>query len=89
MYCISVHVLQKQQSCGSDPLLNVSGQLKRILSGVCRLLEVYELAARVRNGSDLHAVLGQNVLDSCDWVSSILSGSDNVLHIHNICRLYR
>lgn len=78
MYCIYICDLQQQQSCGSEPLLNVNDRLKPILSGVCRLLEVHELVTRVRNGSNLHAVLGQNILDSCDWVSS------TVLRMHYI-----
>ena len=61
--------LQQEQYCATEPLLNVSDELGDILSGVCRLMGIHELTTIVQNGSDLHAVLGQNILDSCNWVS--------------------
>ena len=68
MYCLLC--LQQVKYCAStEPLLNVTDELGGILSGVCRLVGIHELATIVQNGSDLHAVLGQNVLDSCNWVS--------------------
>lgn len=56
------------QMCGIEPLLNVSGDLEPILTGVCWLLEIQELITEVQNGSDLQAILEQNALDSCRWV---------------------
>ena len=65
-----------------EPLLvNVSGDLKPILEKVCDLLAVYELVATVDSGSDLHALLGQNIEDSCNWVSS----HRKYIHVHTSC----
>ena len=58
------------QVCGREPLINVSQDLGSILNGICSLLEIQELVAQVQNGSDLHAILEQNILDSCQWVSN-------------------
>lgn len=52
-----------------EPLLNVTEELENILSGVCEMMEIYELGTKEPNGSDLQAVVGQNVLESCVWVS--------------------
>ena len=60
--------IYNQRSCTREPLLNASEELQTILSGVCQLLEVQELTAKVQNESDLHVVLKQNILDSCHWV---------------------
>ena len=56
------------QVCDVEPLMNVSKDLKSILTGVCWLLEIQELVSEVRNGSDLHTILEHNILDSCKWV---------------------
>ena len=61
--------MQEKLYCKLDPLLEVNKTLEDILSGACKLFEVHKLATKVQNGSNLHAVLGQNVLDSCNWVS--------------------
>jgi len=34
---------------------------------------VYELVAKVNDNSDLTALLGQNIQDSCSWVSDIIN----------------
>lgn len=60
--------LQQQQLCESEPLLNISYELESVLSGACELLEWYEFIGQEMNESDYHAVLGQNILDSCNWV---------------------
>lgn len=59
------------QAC-ERKLLNVSGDLSSILSGMCQLMEVQQLAAKVHTGSDLHAILEQNVLDFCQWVCTVI-----------------
>ena len=61
--------MQEKLYCKHDSLLEVNKTLEYILSGACKLLEVHKLATKGQNGSDLHAVLGQNVLDLCNWVS--------------------
>ena len=47
--------------------------MKAILSGVCELMQVQELTGKVLNGSDLQAVLEQNVLDACHWVCTFVT----------------
>ena len=39
-----------------------------IMAGICELLEVETLSAKVSNGSNLHAILEQNTVDICQWV---------------------
>lgn len=65
--------LQYQEMSVHEPLLTVTGELKTILSGVCEMMEIYELAlTKVLKESDFHAVFGQALLESCDWVSLFL-----------------
>ena len=68
LYC---HIIQSLQmhACDSEPLLTAGAELTTLLSAVCELMEVEELAAKVRNGSDLHIILEQNILDACHWVN--------------------
>ena len=54
-------------------LVSVSGTLQTILESVCDLVTVYELVAKVNDNSDLTALLGQNIQDSCSWVSGIIN----------------
>lgn len=75
--------LQQQELCDSEPLLNVSYDLERVLSGVCELLEWYEFIAQEINGSDYHAVLGQTLLDSCNWVGVLITTFTNVMLYHS------
>ena len=56
------------RTCDSDPLLSAGKELQDLLAGVCQLMAVQELVGEVGNRSDLHAILEQNVLDSCHWV---------------------
>jgi len=53
-------------------LVSVSGTLQTILESVCDLVTVYELVAKVNDNNDLTALLGQNIQDSCSWVSGII-----------------
>lgn len=62
------YILQLQ-TC-EEPLLNVTGDLSTILYRMCQLMEIQAIATKVDNGSDLNAVLEQNVLDTCQWVSA-------------------
>lgn len=68
----STDYLQSEQirACDSEPLITAGDGPQGILKGVCELMAVQELTRKVYNESDLHAVLEQNILDSCHWVSS-------------------
>ena len=68
------------------PLVNISGplDLQPILDSLCELVTVYELVSNVENGSDLRALLGQNIEDSCNWVSNP-DLACMVLLMHNAC----
>ena len=48
-------------------MLNCSKEIRGILSSVCHLLEIKELAAKLDD--EFHALFEQVVLDSCNWVS--------------------
>ena len=65
------HILQhdRLQVC-EEPLLNVTGTLRGILHNLCQVMEIQGLLAKVDNGSDLNAILEQNILDTCQWVGS-------------------
>ena len=67
------------------PLVNISGplDLQPILDSLCELVTVYGLVSDVENGSDFHALLGQNIEDSCNWVSS----PDLARLLHNACAI--
>ena len=70
---VHVSLLQKDQVSACDnhqPFLSVGEDLKNILNGVCELMAVQAVTAKVHNGSDLQSVLEQNIIDSCHWVSS-------------------
>lgn len=66
----TIFLLQNEQIQASDsqPLIRASAGLQSILTGVCELLEVQELARKVENESDLNSILQENVLDTCHWV---------------------
>ena len=51
----------------------MSGTLQTILESVCDLVTVYELVAKVNDSSNITALLGQNIQDSCNWVSDIVN----------------
>ena len=65
-------------------MVSASEHLHIILDGVCELLTVYELVAKVNLNSDLTALLGQNIQDSCNWVSITSSHSTVVLCIQGL-----
>lgn len=66
-FCIVL--LQNQQIHEhTQPLLSAGADLQAILTGVCELMEVQELANKVQNESDFNSILQENVLDSCHWV---------------------
>ena len=70
------------------PLVDISGplDLQPILDSLCELVTVYELVSNVENGSDLHALLGRNIEDSCTWVSN--QGLVRMLLLmHNTCTM--
>ena len=50
-------------------IVNVNESLQNVLNAVCDLLTIYELVAKVNLNSNLTALLGQNIQDSCNWVS--------------------
>ena len=61
--------MQQIVTFNEEALLSISGvQLRSVLEGVCDLVSVYELISKVDSGSDLHTLLMQNVVDSCNWV---------------------
>lgn len=70
-YILYSHILQhdRLQVC-EEPLLNVTGTLRGILHNLCQVMEIQGLLAKVDNGSDLNAILEQNILDTCQWVGS-------------------
>ena len=59
---------QQQSYEASDALLNITAEVEGILSGVCHLLEMQELVAKVDSESNLHTIIEANILDSCHWV---------------------
>ena len=61
--------MQQIVTFNEEALLSISGvQLRSVLEGVCDLVSVYDLISKVDNVSDLHTLLTQNVVDSCNWV---------------------
>ena len=56
----------------NESLLSPGTEMKAILSGVCELMQVQELTGKIHNGSDLQAILEQNVLDACHWVCNFI-----------------
>ena len=71
---LSLHVQQTVTFYQEEPLLSITGdssvQLHSLLESVCDLVSVYELISKVDNSSDLHILLTQTVIDSCNWVSN-------------------
>ena len=81
MGTLFIHSSMQQVVVSNQPsLVSVSGTLQTILGSVCDLVTVYELVAKVDDNSDLTALLGQTIQDSCSWVSGIINSYTLSLH---------